>query len=134
MTPFLGFVCAGVLGVIFSLGFWPFCAPANDVHWLQDRPGLSFGPYSGVMTYDALKVANVGARLGGSIEVWLQPARMWETSTFLALDNPDNTVALCLRQSRTDLVIQVGKNKAFHVQRIFRAGVPVFLAISAGEN
>jgi hypothetical protein len=133
IAKLLPFICAGVLAVLLTLGLSPFRAPANDVRWLGDRPGLAFGPNSGAISSDALQMADPGQESGASVEIWLQPARIWDKSTFLAFCDPGKPFKLSFRQSQTDLKIRVAKDE-FYVSRIFRKATPVFLTITAGAD
>ena len=75
----LGILCFAVLGVILSLGLWPFYVPANDVAWLGNRNGLRLGSDSTVISAGAFQAEGRGPG-SGSLEIWLQPARVWVSS------------------------------------------------------
>jgi hypothetical protein len=132
ITKLMPLLCAGVVAVLLTLGLSPFRAPANDVHWLGNRPGLAFGPNSGVISSGALHVAEPARELGGTVEIWLQPTRIWDRSTFLAFDSGE-PFQLAFRQSGTDLTIRVPKHDLY-LNRIFRKSTPVFLTIAAGSG
>jgi hypothetical protein len=39
----LAALCAATLGVVLTLGLWPFTAPRNAVAWIPGSNGLLFG-------------------------------------------------------------------------------------------
>ena len=94
----LGILCLAVLGVILSLGLWPFHVPANDVAWLGKRNGLRLGSDSTVISAGAFQAEGRGPG-SGSLEIWLQPARVWVSSTFLAFSGTDGGEPFRMRQS-----------------------------------
>jgi hypothetical protein len=139
---FLGVICVSVLGVILTLGLWPFHVPKNDVAWLRNRNGLRFGEYGTVLSSRAFAVTN-GQREGCvSIEIWLQPERMWDSHTFLTFYFPQNLFQLSFHQSQTDLALQTAvpdgefrtKTVSFSVPDVFRKPGPVFITITSGSQ
>ena len=83
---FLAALCLGMCGGLFLLGLWPLdFFPANSVHWLADRNGISFqGSESNwqscaggvALSPDPLVLPSQGIPRKGSvsIEIWLHPA------------------------------------------------------------
>ena len=136
----LGFVCAVVLVVILTLGLWPFHAPANDVSWLPNRHGLSFGRASVAFTSASIGVADSDKGAGASVEIWLQPGRIWDRGTFLAFCDPGNPYKLALRQSQLDLQLLTARDRnrlprvGLLVPRIFPRNGPVFLTVASGAS
>ena len=125
--------CAGVLCVILALGWWPLHIPRNDVSWLADRNGLHFGRYSTVFSSGPLER---GAGLDGgpvSVEVWLQPGRIWDFSTFLAFDAPGDPFRFSLRQWQLDLFVHA-RTQELLVRNVFPRKGATFLTITAGED
>jgi hypothetical protein len=132
-TRVFGSICVGVMTVILTLGLWPFRTPANDVRWLKHRSGLSFGPNSVMMSSSVLNT-NRGRQLGGSVEIWLEPATIWDrSSTLLSFWDSGTPPKLSFRQSQTDVALQT-TNAEFIVDRVFRKNTPVFLTITAGAD
>ncbi len=70
----LGILCFAELGLILTLGLWPFHSPQNEVTWLKRTNGLAFGEYGTVVNSGALKPAGSRRDTSGSVEVWLQPS------------------------------------------------------------
>ena len=120
-------ICVGVLCVILTLGLWPFHSPENEVAWLVNRNGLQFGRYGTVPGSGAFHMENEASV---SIEVWLQPLRVWDSSTILTFYTPGNPSRFSLRQSLAGLEV---KNAArLYVSNVFRRRGPVFLTIASG--
>ena len=132
MKLFLGIVCAAVLAVILSLGLWPFHAPKNEVAWISGRPGLTFGRVSGAIGSAAMPTPASGGA-GGSIEIWLRPWRIWDSSTLLAFSRPEVPYQLSFRQSQLDLEIRTGGNRVY-VGDFFPRSGSLFLTIASGPT
>jgi hypothetical protein len=107
----LDVICLAVLCVILTLGLWPFHSPRNDVTWLGNRNGLRFGTYATVTSSSAFPMAEAESG-SGSVEVWLRPGRIWDSSTILAFYTPGSPCRLSLRQSLTDLELLFGNSLA----------------------
>jgi len=132
-------ICLAVLGTILSLGLWPFQVPPNEVTWLKDRPGLEFGRFSSVIGSDTIK-ARDSLDLGGSIEFWLQPGRIWDSNTILGFSSQGNPLRLLVRQDQTSLEVLTGNqdrgragNARLHVNKAFRKARPAFVTLTSGE-
>ena len=128
----LGILCIAVLGVILSLGLWPFYVPANDVAWLGNRNGVRLGSNSTVISADAFQVT--GGPGAGSLEIWLQPARVWVSSTFLAFGRVGRSEPFRMRQSLTDLELWRGGTAKLYVDGIFRQRKPRFITVTSGTS
>ena len=136
----LDLVCFAVLIVVLTLGLWPFHSPKNEVIWLGNRNGLRFGKYSTVISFSAFKTTSAESDTSGSVEVWLQPTRIWDSDTILAFYNPGTPYRFSLRQSQTDLDLRAEirddlsakKAASLHVQKVFRKSGPIFLTVTSG--
>jgi VanZ like family/Concanavalin A-like lectin/glucanases superfamily len=127
----LGIVCIAVLGVILSLGLWPFHVPANDVAWLGNRNGLRLGSDSTVLSAAAFQAGGPGPG-AGSLEIWLQPAHVWKISTFLAFSGTGGGEPFRIRQYLTDLELWTGGAVKIYVDEIFRQRKPRFITVTSG--
>src|SRR5665811_563615 len=107
-TLFWDVICFAVLCVVLTLGLWPFHSPKSEVTWLGSRNGLRFGEWSTVISSTAFPMTSAEEEASGSVEVWLQPRRIWDSSTFLAFCTPGNPHQFSLRQSQVDLELQTG--------------------------
>jgi hypothetical protein len=122
-------ICVAVLGIILSLGLWPFHAPRNKVAWLKDRPGLEFSWFGSAIGSGVLRAPD-STDLGGSIELWLRPGRIWDKGTVVGFSSLWSPHRLLLRQSLIDLEIETGTQ--LYVNGIFRKARPIFLTIASG--
>ena len=127
----LGITCIAVLCVIFSLGLWPFHAPVNDVEWLADRNGLRFGRFATVFSSGELPPPTEN-RAPGTIEIWLEPSRIWDFSTFLSFWAPDDVSRFSLRQWQTGLLLK--GTQELQIDNVFPRTGPAFLAITTGPR
>ena len=133
-------ICVAVLCVILTLGLWPFHSPKNEVAWMGTRDGLRFGRNATVIGSSAFQTASEESGTAGSVEVWLQPGRIWDTCTFLAFCTPGNPRQFLLRQSEAGLELQAGmgddprpaKTAKLFVRNAFRRPRRVFLTIASG--
>jgi VanZ family protein len=55
---------------------------------------------------ESFRVFDSPSRPGATIEIWLQPRRIWDSGTFLAYYNSTTQRTLSFRQSQTDLLLQ----------------------------
>jgi hypothetical protein len=134
--------CAAVLCIILMLGLWPFHAPLNDVSWLGNRNGLHFGKHSTVLSSSEFRPTPAQNHASGSLEIWLQPRRVWDFSTFLTFYAPGNPLQFSLRQSQTSLLLQTAIRddqhhtgmKDLYVEDTFRKNGPAFITITSGAQ
>ena len=135
----LAFICIVVLFTILTLGLWPFHAPRNGVTWLGNREGLRFGAYSGVISSRPFRAANSQSKSEASLEIWLQPRRIWDSGTLLAFYSPANLCQFSMRQVQTDLILRTSAEDERHhlgtrtlrIENVFKPR-PAFITITAG--
>ena len=139
----LALICIAVLCTILTLGLWPFHSPRNEVSWLGNHDGLRFGRYSTVISSGPFQITTPPNNLGASLEIWLQPNRIWDFATFLAFHRPGNPFQFSLHQSQTDLLVRTetqddqhhGRTPNLYVKGVFRRKPrPVFITITAGVH
>jgi VanZ like protein/concanavalin A-like lectin/glucanase superfamily protein len=130
-------ICLAVLAIVLSLGLWPFHVPPNEVVWLKGRPGLEFGRFSTAIGSDVLKAPDSPDR-GGSVELWLQPERIWDSSTLFGFSAQGNPLRLLVRQSLTDLEIQTSNQDRgragivrLYANDVFRMARAVFITVTS---
>ncbi len=136
-------VCGFVLGGILVAGLWPFHAPKNQVSWLGERNGLSFGRYGSVVSAGVFQSPAVAVDGSCSLEIWLEPAQVRSSGTILAFYSPESgAIPFALRQSWGDLVLQrpgpdsAHRNKKFkaYVDDVFSRQQPVLVSITSGPS
>jgi glycopeptide antibiotics resistance protein len=132
-----GLICVAVFAIILTLGLWPFYVPPNEVAWLKDCSGLEFGRFSVAIGSNVLQAPD-GPDLGGSIELWLRPGRIWDHGTLLGFSSQGNPLQLLVRQYLTDLEIQTGNQDQgragtvrLYVKDVFRKARPVFITVTS---
>ncbi len=125
---------------LLTAGLLPFRAPRNAVAWSEDRNGLRFGEYGTVLSAGPLETVSSQDR-GRSLEIWLQPGRIDDASTILALCTPEELLRFSLRQQLRDLVLETQSRVAGHrrvarmyVDDVFRENEPVFLTVASGPS
>jgi len=99
----LKLICMVVLCTILTLGLWPFHSPRNHVSWLEQKNGIRFKRY-GTVASAGLFHTTTGP--GASVEIWLQPDRIWDSGRFLSFFNSTTRRTLSFRQAQTDLLLQ----------------------------
>jgi hypothetical protein len=135
-------ICVAVLCIVLSLGLWPFHSPRNDVTWQENRSGLRFGRFGTVIGSGTFPAASPESETSGSVEVWLQPRRIWDSGTLLAFYSPGNPHQFSLRQFNGGLALQAeipgdppaAKKTTFYLKNTFVRSGPVFLTITAGTH
>lgn len=134
-------MCILILCTILTLGLWPFHSPRNNVAWMGNQNGLRFGKYGTVISSGAFQVANPRNNLGASLEIWIQPKRIWDSGTFLAFYKPGNLFQFSMYQLQTDLRIRTGRpdgeqnviTSKLYAEKVFlRKPQPVFITVTAG--
>ena len=131
------FICIVVLCTILTLGLWPFHSPRNHVSWLEHKSGIRFERYGTVATSGLFHTTSGP---GASIEIWLQPHRIWDSGTFLTFYNSTTQRILSFRQSQTDLLLQQQcpedrrRLTKLYSDNIFRRFRSNFLTITSGPQ
>jgi hypothetical protein len=140
-TRILGALCAFILCVILTAGWWPFCAPKNNVEWLKAANGLRFGRHGIVASADDFRATSPDDAC--SLEIWLEPGRMDGSGTILAFDSsPDPKFPFALRQFGASLAIQRASVDSqgkmvrpwLKTDRVFEKGKRVVLTITGGQD
>ncbi len=139
----LRIICAGVLLGILVAGLWPFHSPRNDVRWLGEGKGLSFGRHGSIVSTGSFGANQQRASDSCSIEIWLQPKRVHASGTILAFYQPErkSAAAFALRQSLGDLVLwradyrlPQAKKVKIYVDDVLSRRKPVFITISSSQS
>jgi len=135
---FLGTLCG-----IFVAGLWPFCAPKNDVSWLENENGLYLGHHGGILSAGEFKTEKSTDDSTCSLEIWLQPAPFGVSSHLLTLTKPGTSMDSFLLYQWTDhLVVKSTTVGAGHeeqtgtlvVRDVFHKGQREFVTIVSGPS
>jgi VanZ family protein len=139
----LALICIAALCTILTLGLWPFHSPANEVSWMGDHDGLRFGKYGTVMGSGFFQISSPLDTSETSLEIRLQPKRIWDSGTFLVFHKPGNLFQFSLRQSQTDLLVRTvaqpdqdhARTAELYVGDVFYPKPrPVFITITSGAK
>ena len=108
------------------------------MHWLENENGLRFDRYGTVLSSHHIEVSNSDA-LSCSLEIWLKPARVWGSGTFLAFYDPLSGHQFSLRQDYTDLALQrnfgdEGRQTDLSVDDVFRRKQALVTVTADGQD
>jgi VanZ family protein len=137
----LGLLCVAVLAGILTAGLWPFCAPLNQVSWLNGN-GLHFGEYGVLLSAGASRFAGPTDGTHCSLEIWLQPDHSKIGGSILGFYKPENRlVAFSVYQSIDDLLLQrvTGSRRnptksAFYIGHVFRKNKQLFVSVTSSPQ
>jgi hypothetical protein len=140
-TRTLGAICALILCVILTAGLWPFCAPKNDVEWVQGANGIRFGRHGTVVSAGDFRAVSPDGSC--SLEIVLEPGRANGGGTILAFDSsPDPNFPFALRQLGASLAIQRARVDShgkmvrpwLETDRVFEKSKSVVLTITGEKD
>lgn len=100
----LAVLCLCVLCGVLTAGLWPFFPPKNQVTWLPNQNGLSFGEYGTILS--SANIWSTGSSQHCTIELWLQPDLSFDSNTILDIYTPETPFCFRIRQSGDDLEIR----------------------------
>ncbi len=134
--------CFLILCGILIAGLSPFTPHLkNQVRWLDRHNGLYFGEYASILSSAPLRVD--GPPEGPcSVELWLQPAVIDDSSTILAFQTPETPLQFSIRQNMDALMLTrqvIGPDsratkKLIYMNEVFRQNVPVLITVTAGAQ
>jgi hypothetical protein len=134
-------LCLCLLAGILAVGLWPFTSrPHNDVNWIENQNGLSFGEYASILSSAPLRVD--GPPDGPcSIELWMQPGLIEDSNTMLAFDSPENPVRFRIEQSLDDVALErkftshkPPTAQVIYIPRALRQDTPLFITLTSGRG
>jgi len=106
------------------------------VDWLPNRNGVRLGRSGSLIGSSTLEADASASEAGGSLEIWLQPRRIWDSGTLIAFYTPRRPVRLALRQSQLDLELWAARPHTraatLHVRNVFPRTGPLFLTVTSG--
>jgi VanZ like family/Concanavalin A-like lectin/glucanases superfamily len=129
--------CLCMLGIILTVGLWPFHIPANRVHWLGNRDGLEFGGHGSAVSLGAIQARGL-TNAAATLEIWLEPAHTEATGTILAFDDSAHPgEPFSLHQVRDALVIRrnnvdpqgISRTVFFIVDGVLQQKTPVLVTV-----
>jgi VanZ family protein len=141
-AQFYGVACIFVFIGILAACLWPFHSPRNQAAWLGQGNGVRFGAYGTIISRGALPPSTGPTRVDWTLEVWLQPAKAYQSDTILAFYDPQRPQGFSLRQQQTDLVVESrlwskelhAEGQGFYVPGVFRRTRQLFLTLASGAD
>jgi VanZ family protein len=112
----IGWFCLITVCATLGAGLWPFCAPENEVIWLNGENAIRFGRHGTALSSGRIDFAG-SKGTACSVELWVQPARTWTTGSILAFYDSADRRQLILEQDYTDLVLSLGDGDRRAIQR-----------------
>jgi VanZ family protein len=137
-----GGICLCILGIILTVGLWPFHVPINQVKWLKTRNGLQFGRHGSAVTSKAIRGRSPN-NASATLEIWLNPASSEDSSTILSFDASDHPgEPFSLQQRGETLIIRrnnvdphgVSRTALFYLDHVFHENNSVFLTIALNRR
>jgi hypothetical protein len=129
----LGVSCACILGGILVAGLWPFHSPKNDVAWVGSENGLQFGEYGAILGSSPFTMTGPPDETSCTLELWLQPRVVDDTSTLLTFYTAQNPVQVSMHQDHADLALSWNdpQTRAAKVviDDVFPLNKPVFITV-----
>ncbi len=121
------------------VGLWPFHSPRNQVTWLSGGKGLQFGRHGVILSSGRFRATDNSPDSPGSLEIWFEPARTWDSASLLCFYAPERRQQFSLLQSLTDLRLQSDileehyqtLTSRLDVADVFWQGKPAFVTIAS---
>ncbi len=99
----VGIICLMTVCAILVAGLFPFCAPRNQVAWVNGENAVRFGKHGTAVSSGRLDFPLLNGAC--SLEVWLQPARTWATGSLLTFYDASSGRQFAVRQDLSDLAL-----------------------------
>ncbi len=132
-------VCLSILcGMLFA-GLTPFHHPKNAVTWLANQKGLNFDRHGIVLSSVTFQMTTSDTAASSSLEIWVQPEHVQDSSVFLSFATPEDHEKFLLRQYTSSLILTHKKEPDHRVanvgvENVFRQSKPVFLTVTSDEQ
>ncbi|MEP6715144.1 MAG: VanZ family protein [Terriglobia bacterium] len=107
----LGLICGLLLAGILYAGLKPFRAPPNQVSWIAGANAVRFGKSATMISSASFPPTPVAGQR--TLEFWVKPAAMDDSSTVIAFYNPASPRQFYLHQSESDLEIRIESSNAW---------------------
>jgi len=105
----IGPLCWLSVCAILVAGLWPFCAPKNQVAWIQGENGIRFGEHGTALSSTTLPIG--GGPGACTIEIWAKPAKLWTTGSILTFYNPQTGSEFSIKQDYADLLLVIRRGR-----------------------
>jgi hypothetical protein len=134
----LAALCVVTLCGILAAGLWPFNPyPKNEVSWLPNQNGLSFGDYGTLFSSGEFHSTNSPTDKSCSLEIWLQPGLANDSNNILAFYSREDPLQFSIGQTGDSLFMRRGIEDEKHhlrhpviiVNHVFRKDQKLFISI-----
>lgn len=132
-----GLICLSVLIGILVAGLTPFRSPKNNVQWLTNENGLSFGRYGTIWSSRPFEATTSHDESSCSLEFWLQPGSIVSSNTILAFSTPENPLQFTVLQYHALLILQrviqsaKDRTETIGIDGVFGHIRPVFVTLTS---
>ena len=135
------FLCVCAACVVLTAGLWPFHAPRNNIHWLQNENGIRFDSYGTVLTDTPLTISNLNRDSFCALEIWMASGLARKGTILAVADSSGARVPFRLRQVGDNLALErevVDRQGRLvtpwlTIENVFRKG-PVLVTLSTGTE
>ena len=136
----LPFLCLVILVATLAFGMWPFHSPQNDVTWVPGKHAIHIGENGTALSTADLRLGS-GITPSCSLEIWIEPGRMWSSGSILSFYDLQGTAQFTIRQDFTDLLLdrswtnqQLVDHRMMRVANVFRKNDVLITITSNGTD
>jgi hypothetical protein len=139
----LGILCGITVTAMLAATLWPFNPfPRNEVRWLTEANGISFGGAGLVISEEPLRTAENLTQQSCTLELLLRPAAVKSLYTILSFYTPKHPEQFLVRQWTDGLLVSHDvlddrskiKRRKIDVDHAFEIGKVLLLTIVSGPN
>lgn len=136
----LGPICFCILCGILYAGLTPFTTHfPNEVRWSESPNGLRFGPRGMIRASGSIQWTGAEDRGPCTLEIWLQPIRIWQSGTILAFYTPEYAISFSVSQWMDSILLMHGMPGAaskvtterMAADHVLREGQPSLITITS---
>jgi len=136
----LGASCVLVLGATLAAGLWPFNPfPRNEARWLGNENGLDLRDGAIVISTTAFAPKGPSPESSSALEIWLEPARSFTTSTILSFYHPADGYQFKVAQYQDSLILRQAPRDdprqkyevSILISHLFKSGGRKFISITS---
>jgi hypothetical protein len=118
----LGVICLILLCGLLYAGLSPFRAPPNQVAWVAGADAVRLADHGTILSSGFLPPPALGEG-ERSVEIWVQPGLIDDSSTLIAFYSPDSPRGLSIVQAESDLELHIQSSAAWRRAKMERLNV-----------
>ena len=139
----LGILCGITVTAMLAATLWPFNPfPRNEVRWLTEANGISFGGAGLVISEEPLRTEENLTQQSCTLELLLRPASVKSLYTILSFYTPNHPEQFLVRQWTDGLLVSHDvlddrnkiKRRKIDVDHAFEVGKILLVTIVSGPN